>query len=251
MLKVSIITGILLFLLLPAGCAGGPVETQATLDKEFTLSIGQSARIAGEDLAIKFTEVIGDSRCPEGAVCIWEGEVTCLVEIDYAGTVLEKTLVQRGAPGFSTTEFSDYRIDFNVQPYPQVGEEIAMSEYRLLMTVSKKPALTGGILATFDVVGERYNIFIANAPTIEGVLALQRGESQAKIPSGRILRGAVSYNAPWNWHIDPEDIHMAEITIELCDGRPSMVEADLDYWVDTVGRFCPWQAELVSVEDYR
>jgi hypothetical protein len=242
----------MLLLLLPAGCSGGgPGEIQASLDSEFMLSIGQSGRIASEDLAIEFIEVIGDSRCPEGAVCIWEGEVTCLIEIDYAGMVLQKTLVQRGSPGFSTTDFSDYRIEFNVQPYPQVGEQIEESEYRLLVTVSRKPALSGGILATFDVLGERYSVFITNGQTIEAVLALQRGESEAKIPSGRILRGSVPYNEPWSWNIDSEDIHMAEVTIELCDGRPSMVEVDLDYWVDTVQRFCPWQAELVSVEDYR
>lgn len=41
---------------------------------------------------------------------------------------------------------------------------------------------------------------------------------------------------------------MAEVTIELCDGTPSLVEADLDYWLNAVGRFCPWSAELVSVD---
>ncbi len=250
MLKVGITIGIIFLLLLPAGC-GAPGEIQASLDNEFTLSVEQSARIASEGLSIKFVEVIGDSRCPEGAVCIWEGEVSCLIEIDYSGTVLQKTLVQRSALGSSTTDFNDYDMTFNVQPYPRLGEEIAESDYRLSMTVSKRPALTGGVLAAFDVLGEQYSIFITNKQTIEDVLALQRGESQASIPSGRVLRGAVFYNAPWSWHIDPEDIKMAEITMELCDGTPSMVEADLDYWVDTVQRFCPWQAKLVRIEDFR
>lgn len=49
-------------------------------------------------------------------------------------------------------------------------------------------------------------------------------------------------------HIDSEDIHMAEVTIELGDGTPSQAEANLDYWVDTVKRFCPWQAKLVGVD---
>jgi hypothetical protein len=44
---------------------------------------------------------------------------------------------------------------------------------------------------------------------------------------------------------------MAEVTIELCDGRPSMVEENLDYWVDTVRFFCPWGARLLKVEDFR
>jgi len=111
--------------------------------------------------------------------------------------------------------------------------------------------LTDGILVTFDVSGETYKIFISNETTIEQVLAVQRGESQATIPNGRILRGAVSYNEPWNWHIDTEDIEMAEMTIELYDGRPSLVEADIDYWVDTVQRFAPWAATIIEVQDLR
>ena len=117
-------------------------------------------------------------------------------------------------------------------------------------TQPEKP-LSGGILVTFDVSGETYKIFITNETAIEQVLAVQRGESQATIPNGRILRGAVSYNEPWSWRIDPEDIEMAEMTIELYDGRPSLVEVDIDYWVDTVKRFAPWNARITAVEDYR
>jgi len=46
--------------------------------------------------------------------------------------------------------------------------------------------------------------------------------------------------------MDPADIEMAEFTIELCDGRPSIVESNLDEWIEVVGRFCPWGARLVS-----
>jgi hypothetical protein len=113
------------------------------------------------------------------------------------------------------------------------------------------PKLEGGVLATFDVMGERYSIFITNFKTIEQVLALSNGQSNARIPSGRLIKGREAHNASWNWHIDPEDIQMAEITMELCDGRPSDVEKDIDYWVDTVGRFCPWSAVLVALKDYR
>ncbi|MFO7866044.1 MAG: hypothetical protein R6V02_04435 [Candidatus Aminicenantes bacterium] len=113
------------------------------------------------------------------------------------------------------------------------------------------PDLEGGILVTFNVLGEQYRIFITNEQTIDQVFALRAGESSAGIPSGKLLRGQVSYNKPWSWHIDSDDIVMAEATIELCDGLPSHVENNLDYWVETVGRFCPWHAELVSIKDYR
>ena len=113
------------------------------------------------------------------------------------------------------------------------------------------PGLEGGMLATFDVQGERYSIFITNPQTIEQVLALSNGQSNARIPSGRLIKGREAYNAPWSWHIDPEDVQMAELTMELCDGLPSYVEKDIEYWVDTVGRFCPWSAVLVALKDYR
>ena len=113
------------------------------------------------------------------------------------------------------------------------------------------PGLEGGILATFIVNGERYSIFITNPQTIDQVIALSHGQSNAKIPSGRVIKGRVSYNTPWSWHIDSQDINMAEVTIELCDGIPSYVEAHLDDWIANVGYFCPWSAELASVKDYR
>ena len=59
------------------------------------------------------------------------------------------------------------------------------------------------------------------------------------------------HNEPWSWHLDPVDIEMAEFTIELCDAAPGTVEEDLDYWLNTVGRYCPWGAELVDLEDFR
>jgi hypothetical protein len=121
----------------------------------------------------------------------------------------------------------------------------------LSLTPSPTPSLSGGILVTFDVNGETYKIFIKNEQTIEQVYAVQRGESQATIPSGKLIKGSIWYNEPWSWHIDSEDIQMAEVTMELCDGTPSQVEANLNYWVDTVGRFCPWNAKIVNIEDFR
>jgi hypothetical protein len=113
--------------------------------------------------------------------------------------------------------------------------------------------LAGGILATFDVVGEEFRAWVTNPGAIEQILALQAGESQASIPNGRILRGPgrADHNAPWTWHLDPEQIAMAEFTVEVCDGTPSFVESEIDYFVDTVRQYCPWSAKLLNVQDYR
>jgi len=115
------------------------------------------------------------------------------------------------------------------------------------------PELDGGVLATFDSSGDRFRVWVTRASTIEQILALQAGESEASIPNGPLLRGPgeANHNQPWSWHYDPELVEMAELTIELCDGRPSYVEEHLDTYLDEVGRYCPWGAKLVSVEDLR
>jgi hypothetical protein len=113
--------------------------------------------------------------------------------------------------------------------------------------------LSGGILATFRVVDEEYKVWVTNPQTIQQILDLRDGKSEDTIPNGVILRGAGEgdSNAPYSWHIDPEQIEMAAFTIEVCDAEPSYVEANIDEFVDVVGRYCPWSAELVSVVDYR
>lgn len=137
---------------------------------------------------------------------------------------------------------------------------LALLSLALVACASLAPApaptpspLSGGILATFEVVGERFRVWITNPQTIEQVLALQAGESRANIPNGLIRRGPGQgdHNAPYSWHLDPEEIEMAEMTMELCDGTPSFVEENVGEFVDNVGRFCPWSAQLVEVEDHR
>jgi hypothetical protein len=116
----------------------------------------------------------------------------------------------------------------------------------------KTDSLTGGALATFEVEGERFRVWTTNPQTIHDLYELQQGTSTANIPNGRILRGAgqARHNAPYRWHLDPQDIAMAEVAIELCDGLPSYIEENVEEFVDRVGRYCPWAAELVELRDF-
>jgi len=76
--------------------------------------------------------------------------------------------------------------------------------------------------------------FIADA---RAQLALPARERRM-FPLGRLVAGNGGHNAPWSWHLQQPEL--AEVSIELCDGRPSMVEADLRYWINRVRSFCPW-----------
>lgn len=59
---------------------------------------------------------------------------------------------------------------------------------------------------------------------------------------GRLLRGDGGYNEGWSWRV--EEWSLVEMSMELCDGWPSDVEQKLDYWVDSVGSFCPWASRV-------
>jgi hypothetical protein len=120
------------------GCALNPSETTANLGQQFDLAIGQTVSITGEDLSVKFVEVIGDSRCPTGATCIWQGEISTQVEIRFQGDSFPRVLTQPGLTQEpSAADFNEYEIAFDVLPYPEVGKQIQKSTYRLQLTVIK------------------------------------------------------------------------------------------------------------------
>ena len=130
-----LITVAIVFLL---GSCAGRGETKAVLGQEFSLAIGQSSVIEGEELKIKFLEVVGDSRCPRGVTCIWEGEVTCTVEITYRESLHQVMLTEPGLTSWPPEKpFKEYKIAYHIEPYPEVGINIAEDEYRLLLKLNK------------------------------------------------------------------------------------------------------------------
>jgi len=127
-----------------AACAPEVDAKTVSLGDSFSLAVGQSASIDGEDLAIKFVDVTADSRCPLGVECIWQGEVACLVEITHSGTGREEVLTYPGLTQEpSKAQFGSYQFTFSVGPYPEAGEEIEKSEYRLNLLVTKVLPLSG------------------------------------------------------------------------------------------------------------
>lgn len=82
--------------------------------------------------------------------------------------------------------------------------------------------------------------FIAKARQQLALLEAQRN----LFPVGTIVAGDGGYNAGWGWHFS--QVQLAENAIELCDGTPSMVQADLPYWLGTVKQFCPWSGYVYA-----
>ncbi len=113
-------------------------DVQASLGQEFKLPVGQNVAITGEDLVIKFIDVTTDSRSPKGAQTIWAGEAVCRIQVTYQGATSEMTLTEKGGTaGFSQAAVLQYTVNFQLQPYPEVGNQPAAGDYALLLKVTK------------------------------------------------------------------------------------------------------------------
>jgi len=92
--------------------------------------------------------------------------------------------------------------------------------------------------------------FVVRAAEPE-LVARARAELQKPIETrlhvtGTLAKGDGGFNRPWSWHIAPDQWDLVETSIELCDGTPVDVEGNLQYWLYTVKRFCPWTSYLES-----
>lgn len=116
-----------------------------------------------------------------------------------------------------------------------------------LYSISTRPKEPLGWLFTIDVHGERFKVLVKNPAIAEELRKILRGE-RFGIVIGELRRGDGGFNKPWSWHLDPDTVSVTEAAIELCDGLPSFVESELDYWINVVKRYCPWSTRVVAEE---
>ena len=102
------------------------------------------------------------------------------------------------------------------------------------------------VIVTFEVAGgERFRVLLTQPDDIDVADRLWDGDPDApSIPNGLVVRGETGVNEGWTWSIDPNDVEFADVTIEVCDGVPSDVEAGLV----TSERYCPWSAIIADIQ---
>ncbi|UCC17889.1 MAG: hypothetical protein JSU58_04875 [Dehalococcoidales bacterium] len=119
-----------------SGCG----KNEYNIGEEFTLSIGETASIHGEDLRIQFLEISEDSRCPRNVTCVWEGRAIAIIEVFIGDTSQKIELIEQGLTDIGTKrQFEEYEFVFRILPYPEKAEvQISPDEYRLILTVTKE-----------------------------------------------------------------------------------------------------------------
>ena len=117
-----------------------PVEF--ALGQQFPLSGGQEATIAGENLRVRFTDVLEDSRCPTEVECFWTGQARIAAAVEPAGR--EATIVDfntNPAPGqnVQSVAVDGYTIDLkSLEPYPRTPDDgVALEEYTATLVVRR------------------------------------------------------------------------------------------------------------------
>lgn len=118
-----------------------PVEFQ--LGREFSLGGGQEAVFSGEDLRVRFTEVLEDSRCPTEVECFWTGQARIAVAVQPTGRASTTANFNTNpAPGqnVQTVRVDDYAIRLqSLDPYPRTPDNpISFQDYRASMLVQRQ-----------------------------------------------------------------------------------------------------------------
>jgi hypothetical protein len=112
-------------------------DIAASLGQEFYLPAGKAAVIESEGLKLEFVDVLVDSRCPTGVQCPWAGEATVRMLINFKGALAEMVLTQEDGNALNKEYFLQYKINYRLEPYPQGSKQIAITDYYLVVTITK------------------------------------------------------------------------------------------------------------------
>jgi hypothetical protein len=93
-----------------------------------------------------FTDLLSESRCPDGALCGWEGEAKILVSVESSDTLrLQSEMTIRGfATSTSSTGHDTLIVDslaiilLQLDPYPQIDQSEPKQHYRAIFSVHRK-----------------------------------------------------------------------------------------------------------------
>ena len=119
--------------------AGSCVTQTFALNKPFDLGVGESLRLSESDFSIKLVAVENESRCPTGAVCIWQGNAAAIFEVAKGGASQAITLYtdtgRQDMPNEATIHGRKIRL-VELAPYPRQGVRIGKDAYVATLFIS-------------------------------------------------------------------------------------------------------------------
>ena len=107
----------------------------------FSIEIGEEVTLGGADgVALEFSSVLEDSRCPANVVCIWAGRATVVISLtslaDGATEKVELTLGDTAGGRSDVAVLGDFKVQLlQLDPYPGSGAEGPLS---ITLSVAKR-----------------------------------------------------------------------------------------------------------------
>jgi len=119
------------------GCAASPSDIKAARPGErFTLRVGESASVQGASMVVRFLEVAGDSRCPKGEQCVWEGDATVRISVRRGPGPAELQDLHTSSRGPDGQVGGRYVVRLvRLDPRPVTGRAITQADYEVTLQV--------------------------------------------------------------------------------------------------------------------
>jgi hypothetical protein len=112
-----------------------PAPQSGPVSREVVLGAGESSRVDG--LTVKFEGVSGDSRCPIGVQCFWEGDATVTVTVSEPSRAAANLELHTSGKFPREGTYGRYRVRLvSLVPQPREGEGVPAGEYRATLQVS-------------------------------------------------------------------------------------------------------------------
>ncbi|PKL75416.1 MAG: hypothetical protein CVV27_15490 [Candidatus Melainabacteria bacterium HGW-Melainabacteria-1] len=122
--------------------AGTAVKGSFQLNRSFEIKRGET-RIGLDGkrkLQLNFAAVLEDSRCPQGARCVWAGQVRVKLRFRVGEGQPEELELRLPAPGDKPPRTTDGVYAFALEdllPYPSVGQQATRSDHVLKLRILK------------------------------------------------------------------------------------------------------------------
>ncbi|RMF60999.1 MAG: hypothetical protein D6748_02735 [Calditrichaeota bacterium] len=148
MVSYPVLLGVTLLVMVGMGCnhkTNIPTASDENFQEFYPIKIAEitipnfkQVEIPEEKLAVKMDSVLNDSRCPEGAECIWEGNGKVQI------TVQKKNFKPESFELNTTLKpqvvfYEDYAIKLvSLTPYPKLNQTIKQEDYRVSLAIYKR-----------------------------------------------------------------------------------------------------------------
>jgi hypothetical protein len=142
-MRTSIRRAVAVLLLAAAAAGCNQPEIVTALERRFHLGVGRQAVFPQEQMELGFVRVVSDSRCPEGATCVWAGEAVVALSIGREGgsrEAFEARLPASTHPDSATVvDHGEYRLRLiGLEPRPKAGVTTDSTSYVLELRVSHR-----------------------------------------------------------------------------------------------------------------